>query len=110
MRQRKVRDAGQPRVSASHGAPGTSKIDLWSWLLFALIAMWVAQSLWKQTSQVETVPYSQFEAYLREGKLAEVNVGDELSSTGPICTTGTAVPHNFSAGVAGASVPTSWRT
>ncbi|MFL6664364.1 MAG: ATP-dependent zinc metalloprotease FtsH [Rhizobacter sp.] len=47
--------------------------DVGYWLL-ALVAMLVLQSLWESTRQVEMLPYSEFERYLADGRVAEVIV------------------------------------
>ncbi|MEW6707477.1 MAG: ATP-dependent zinc metalloprotease FtsH [Pseudomonadota bacterium] len=47
-----------------------------STLLFGLLLIWLTWSAWK-TDTVDTVPYSVFEQHLREGKVAEVVVGDK---------------------------------
>jgi cell division protease FtsH len=47
-------------------------------VVFVLAAAWLARSTWEQGRQVQTVPYSAFEQQLRDGKIAEVTVGDEL--------------------------------
>jgi cell division protease FtsH len=46
------------------------------YLLFALLGLWLVQQVWQQAQSVEVVPYSQFEAMLEEGRIAEVAVGD----------------------------------
>jgi len=48
------------------------------YLFFALLAIWLVRDVWTQAQTVETVPYSTFEQYLRDGKIAEVTVGDRL--------------------------------
>jgi cell division protease FtsH len=48
------------------------------YFLFALLGLWMVQQWWHQAQSVEVVPYSQFEAMLAEGRLAEVAVGDSL--------------------------------
>ena len=46
-------------------------------VILGLIAF-VAIRLWSEASTVGTIPYSAFEQYLNEGKVAEVTVGDQL--------------------------------
>ncbi len=39
--------------------------------------MWeilVLNNLWGQAIQVEQIPYSQFQAYLKEGRIEEINI------------------------------------
>ena len=45
------------------------------WLLALLALVWI-QSTWQAARTVEPVPYSQFEQALKEGRVAEVTVGD----------------------------------
>ncbi|WP_296869481.1 ATP-dependent zinc metalloprotease FtsH [Tibeticola sp.] len=47
------------------------------WIL-ALSLLLVLQSWWQTQQTVETVPYSAFEQALEEGRIAEVQIGDEL--------------------------------
>jgi cell division protease FtsH len=47
------------------------------YLLFALLAMLAVQEGWRRAQTVEVVPYSEFEKYLQEEKLAEVTVSDQ---------------------------------
>jgi cell division protease FtsH len=49
-----------------------------AYLLFALLAIMVLREVWTQAQSVETVPYSTFEQYLREGKIDEVAVSERL--------------------------------
>jgi cell division protease FtsH len=51
-----------------------------TYLLFALLAIVVLRDWWVQVQAVETVPYSQFEQYLSEGKVDEVTVSDRVIS------------------------------
>ena len=50
-----------------------SQINLW-YLVIALFGIMLLQSMWTAGSQVETIPYSQFETYLEEGRVAEITV------------------------------------
>ncbi len=57
------------------------------WLL-AMLALFALQNLWQASSQVEVVPYSEFEKALAEGRISEVVVGEtrvtgKLGSPGP---------------------------
>ena len=45
------------------------------WLLALLALVWI-QSTWQAARTVESVPYSQFEQALKEGRVAEVTVGE----------------------------------
>jgi cell division protease FtsH len=48
------------------------------YLFFALLAIWMLRDVWTQSQTVETVPYSTFEQYLRDGKLDNVAVSERL--------------------------------
>ena len=52
----------------------------WASLLTLLLALWVARGWWEQGRTVETVPYSGFEQLLRDGQIAEVQVGERFVS------------------------------
>jgi cell division protease FtsH len=45
-----------------------------AYVMMAFIAITLFQSWWVQHQQVETIPYSQFVDYLKDGKIAAVNV------------------------------------
>jgi cell division protease FtsH len=77
---------GIPRPSGGDRKPGSGrpkepeerKHQFATWYIFAaFIALMVIQSLWLHYSQVDTIPYSQFEQLLDSGKIAEVLVGPD---------------------------------
>ncbi|HYR33329.1 MAG TPA: ATP-dependent zinc metalloprotease FtsH [Burkholderiales bacterium] len=47
------------------------------YLLFAIFAMFAVQEGWRRAQTVEVVPYSEFEKYLQEDRIAEVTVSDQ---------------------------------
>jgi len=47
------------------------------YLLFAVFAMFAVQEAWRRAQTVEVVPYSEFEKYLQEDRIAEVTVSDQ---------------------------------
>jgi cell division protease FtsH len=50
-----------------------TKFNIW----YVFIAVWgvlLLHSLWMQTVQIEQIPYSQFETYLKDGRVAEVRI------------------------------------
>ena len=47
------------------------------YLIFALLAMVFVQQWWQRVQTVEVVPYSEFEQYLAQNKIAEVTVSDQ---------------------------------
>ncbi|MDP2000319.1 MAG: ATP-dependent metallopeptidase FtsH/Yme1/Tma family protein, partial [Rhodoferax sp.] len=49
--------------------------NLGYWLL-ALLLLFMLQDIWQNTTQVQTVPYSEFEKALSEGRIAEVTVSE----------------------------------
>ena len=46
------------------------------YVVLAVMAVLFLQQLWGQSQQVETVPYSEFESLLRDGKIQEVGIAD----------------------------------
>ncbi len=48
------------------------------YLIFALLAVLVMREWWTQASTIEPLPYSTFEEYLKDGKIADVTVSDRL--------------------------------
>ncbi|MBW8076172.1 ATP-dependent metallopeptidase FtsH/Yme1/Tma family protein, partial [Metallibacterium scheffleri] len=52
------------------------RIHLGYWLVALLVLLWV-QSLWQGAAQVQTVPYSQFETYLQQGRFSDVEIGEQ---------------------------------
>src|ERR1700732_3534284 len=58
--------------------PEERKHQFATWYIFAaFLGVMLVQSLWLPFTQVETIPYSQFEQLLDENKIAEVLVGQE---------------------------------
>jgi cell division protease FtsH len=58
--------------------PDVRKHQFLMWYVIAAIAgVFVVQLFWMSYSQVETIPYSQFESLLAEGKVATVTVGPD---------------------------------
>src|SRR3990172_12702668 len=49
------------------------KLNIW-YIVAAMFGVLLLQSLWVQSQQVETIPYSEFQAHLKEGRVAEVVV------------------------------------
>jgi len=47
------------------------------YILFAVFAMLAVQEGWRRAQTIEVVPYSEFEKYLEEGRIAEVTVSDQ---------------------------------
>ena len=63
--------------------PDVRKRQIMIWYtVAAVIAVLLFQYLWESYSQIETIPYSQFEQLLADGKVAEVTVGaDSIAGT-----------------------------
>lgn len=53
-----------------------AQVHLGYWLL-AIALMFLVQSLWSSYSTVQTVPYSTFQSYLKEGRIENVLIGDQ---------------------------------
>ena len=49
-----------------------------AYVVFAVLALLLLRDVWTQVRSVETVPYSTFEQYLREGKIEDVAVSERL--------------------------------
>ena len=63
------RRAGPPTLDRKHGW----NIGYW---LTALLLMMLLQDVWRGASQVEAVPYSEFEKALADGRITEVVISD----------------------------------
>jgi len=53
-----------------------TKFNIW----YVFVAIWgvlLLHGLWMQTRQIEQIPYSQFEAYLKEGRVDEVQISQD---------------------------------
>src|SRR5918995_219149 len=57
--------------------PKDARFNL-GYFLFAFLALMVIQYVYTTTQQVATIPYSQFEQLLREGKVAEIGISDRF--------------------------------
>ena len=58
--------------------PEERKHHFATWYVFAaFLGVMLVQFLWLHFTQIETIPYSQFEQLLDENKIAEVLVGQE---------------------------------
>jgi len=68
--------------SPAPGGTGKPKLDpkaqihLGYWLL-AITLLFLVQSLWTSYSNVQTVPYSEFQTYLKDGRIKEVVIGEQ---------------------------------
>lgn len=58
--------------------PGERKHEFAIWYIFAaFLGVMLIQFIWVQYTQVDTIPYSQFDQLLNDGKIAEVFVGQD---------------------------------
>src|SRR6266851_1393531 len=70
--------AVEPKAKKPPKEPEERKHQFATWYIFAaFLAVMLIQSLWLSFTQVETIPYSQFEQLLAENKISEVLVGTE---------------------------------
>ena len=70
--------AGEPKAKKPPKAPQDRKHQFAIWYVFvAFLGVMLIQYVWLAYTQVETIPYSQFEQLLSENKIAEVMVGAE---------------------------------
>ncbi|MQW11038.1 ATP-dependent zinc metalloprotease FtsH [Sinorhizobium meliloti] len=53
------------------------KFNIWYWIV-AFFALMMFQYIFASATQIAQIPYSQFETYLNEGKIAEVAVSDQF--------------------------------
>ncbi len=57
--------------------PEWKPANLW-WLMFALVALFWMRDLWVTTSQVQPIPYSEFIAHLKAGRMESVSIGSQF--------------------------------
>lgn len=57
----------------------TTRFHIWYWLA-AFFGLMLLRYFFTTATQVAQIPYSQFETYLNEGKIAEVAASDPLHS------------------------------
>src|SRR5258706_1571757 len=70
--------AAEPKAKKPPKEPEERKHQFATWYIFAaFVGVMLIQSLWLNFTQVETIPYSQFEQLLAENKISEVLVGTE---------------------------------
>ena len=74
-------DDGPPNTTPKPGDKRSridpkAQVHLGYWLI-AIALVFLLQSLWSSHSNVQTVPYSQFETYLKDGRFTDVVVGDQ---------------------------------
>ena len=70
--------AVEPKAKKPPKEPEERKHQFATWYIFAaFLGVMLIQSLWLSFTQVETIPYSQFEQLLAENKISEVLVGTE---------------------------------
>jgi cell division protease FtsH len=51
-----------------------TKFNIW----YVVLALWgiiLLRGLWIQATQIERIPYSQFQTYLAQGRVKEVRIG-----------------------------------
>lgn len=51
-----------------------TKFNVW-YIFIAVWGVFLLHALWVQSVQIEQIPYSQFQTYLNEGRIAEIRVG-----------------------------------
>ncbi len=52
------------------------KINIW-YVILAMFGIILLQSFWSQGQHIESIPFSEFEQYLKEGRLSEVTVSSQ---------------------------------
>jgi cell division protease FtsH len=51
-----------------------TQLTIWYWLL-AILAVLYLRGMWTEMHQVEAIPYSEFQKYLKDGRIQEIVVG-----------------------------------
>src|ERR1700732_3708060 len=70
--------AVEPKAKKPPKEPEERKRQFGTWYIFAaFLGVMLIQFLWLRFTQIETIPYSQFEQLLAENKISEVLVGTE---------------------------------
>src|SRR5260370_36434106 len=70
--------AAEPKAKNSTKEPEERKHQFATWYVFAaFLGVMLIQFLWLRFTQIETIPYSQFEQLLAENKISEVLVGTD---------------------------------
>ena len=54
-----------------------TQFHIW-YVIATVIGVLILQSLWIQSQQIEPLPYSQFQQYLKDGKIAEIAISQNL--------------------------------
>lgn len=72
----KVPIVGAPQPATGREMDKQTKFNIWYWIA-AIFVLMLFQYIFATTTQVAQIPYSQFETYLAEGKIAEVAVSDQ---------------------------------
>ena len=67
--------AGQRRLRLPRLDP-KARIHFGYWLVALMVLLWL-QGLWQGASQVQTVPYSEFETALQQGRFSQVQLGEQ---------------------------------
>src|ERR1700726_3209609 len=99
------RDAAvEPKAKKPPKEPEERKHQFATWYIFAaFLGVMLIQSLWLSFTQVDTIPYSQFEQLLAQNKISEVLVGTE-TIRGPLRSR---FPTGGSCSTRSASIPSS---
>ncbi len=67
--------AGQRRMRLPRLDP-KARIHFGYWLVAMMVLLWL-QGLWQGAGQVQTVPYSEFETALQQGRFSQVQLGEQ---------------------------------
>ena len=54
-----------------------TKVHVW-YAILAVVALLVFQGFWGEAQHIKTIPYSEFEKYLKDGQISEVVVSQRL--------------------------------
>jgi cell division protease FtsH len=70
-------DEGSESSEPDGAGPGRHDFTVW-YVALALLALWIGQWAFRAANQAQTVPYSQFQTWVSEGKVSEVTIGPDL--------------------------------
>jgi len=56
---------------------GWKPVNIW-WLMMAVVALFWMRDLWVTSAQVQPIPYSEFQSYLKAGRLESVSIGSQF--------------------------------
>src|SRR4051812_23740336 len=75
----RLRNAARFPLSLPHGDPMEKRTQFTVWyVVIAIIGVFWLRDLWVTATQVQPIPYSEFQQQLKDGKIAEIAISDNL--------------------------------